>query len=372
MPRTTAEQRESIKDIGTATVPDTGSPEDLNQAPATTVEPDQFHDQGKDVGPAVWEEYSRALPDEASSWRIGAVYVRDRDNVSGTGIAASVQLASVLDLMTTKGVYVPQQNVHADRARLGSKEVRTFHQLLQRGLDGEFAVLGVSSLDRICRNLVEATAIKRQLKSHGIELLVVGLGQSDSRDPMASTDQGLMERYDEMRSRQTSYMVGRAMEYRASQGYPQGRLPEGFIVDERDPSLPGARWGRPIHWVFNEPLASHIKEGAARYLDGAAFADLAAWSQDSDFEGRTPKGRNMTPAWWNQTLTNPKYAGLHRATVYSGYKPGRESPTRERPYDSDLIPCRLPALISPDDYRRIVTTARARRYPQKPAVDAKP
>jgi hypothetical protein len=161
------------------------------------------------------------------------------------------------------------------------------------------------------------------------------------------------------------------MEYRASQGYPQGRLPEGFIVDERDPSLPGARWGRPIRWVFNEPLASHMKEGAARYLDGASFADLADWSQYSEFEGPTPKGRRMTSEWWNQTLTNPKYAGLHRATVYAGWKPGRESPKRERPYDSDLIPCRLPALISADGYGRIVRTARARRHGQKPAVDAK-
>jgi hypothetical protein len=70
-------------------------------------------------------------------------------------------------------------------------------------------------------------------------------------------------------------------------------------------------------------------------------------------------------------LTNPKYARLHRATVYAGYKPGRESPNRERPYDGDLIPCRLPALISADDYGRIVRTARARRHGQKPAVDAK-
>lgn len=82
--------------------------------------------------------------------------------------------------MATERVYVPQENVYYDSTADDPKVVRTFRGLLQRGLDGEFVALGAYSLDRISRNLQEAIAIKRQMRAHGIDLMLAR-GQRDDR-----------------------------------------------------------------------------------------------------------------------------------------------------------------------------------------------
>lgn len=172
-------------------------------------------------------------------------------------------------------------------------------------------------------------------------------------------DPRVRDMLNEYQSRQISWLVGRTKEHLAALGFPQGPLPEGFIVDRLGPSLDHGRRGSPVSWAFNEPLAAHIKEGARRFLAGASFADLAAWSQASPFAGRTPKDRPMIASWWRGTSTNPKYAGLHLANAYTGYKSGAVSPRRRLRNDlSQLTVCRLPALISPEDFRRIVEIVR--------------
>jgi hypothetical protein len=168
----TNDQSAKVTDLGADPLTATHHPEPRNDASETTFD----HRLGYDAELArseMWEEYARTLPEEAVDWRRGAIYVRERGDPSDTRSAAMAQLRMVLNLMTAKSVYVTKENVRFDSSGRGAREVRTFHELLKRGLDGRFVVLGVYSLNRICRNMVEAAAIKHQLGTNGIELLIV-------------------------------------------------------------------------------------------------------------------------------------------------------------------------------------------------------
>lgn len=328
----------------------------------TTVSRSQLDAMANIALQEVWENYARDLPADAVNWPHGAVYVRDSDAASLTGDAATNQCVSALGLMTAERRYVPRENVFFDQASGTTIAGRgRFQELLQQALEGKFVALGAYVSSRLFRNMEEAIAIKRQFRIQGIELFWVGRPKMDQRDPMAWQQDRSAEMNDELHGRQTGWYVGMQKEYLSAQGYPQGPLPEGFVADEWGPSLRGGRPGRATHWSFNEPLATHIKESAHLYLGGWSYRELAKRSSESEFNGRTPKGRPMTTQWWHQTLTNPKYAGLHVLSVYVGYKPGKDLPNKHvRKRDSALVPCRLPSLISVDDYQQIVKTSLSR------------
>ena len=310
----------------------------------------------------VWDEYARELPDDAMSWPIGGVYVRDSDAASLTGDAATNQCATALRLMTAESIYVPRENIFFDQGSGTNIAARSrFQDLLQKASERSFVALGAYVSSRLFRNMEEAIAIKRQFRMQGVELYWLGRPKIDPRNPMAWQAERNAEMFDELHSRQTGWYVGMQKEFLSSQGFPQGPLPEGFVADGWGPRMKGGRPGRAIHWKFNEPLASHIKTGAELYLAGSSFKDLERRSLASEFKGRTPSGRPMGVSWWHQTLTNPKYAGLHVPSVYVGYKPAKDLPQYHvRKRDSVLAPCRLPALISVDDYHKIVATSLSR------------
>jgi hypothetical protein len=311
----------------------------------------------------VWDIYSASLPAEATrSWSFGAIYARDSDISSLVGEAASAQVAAALQVLAAEKFYVPRELIFFDQMSGTEAAPRPgFQDMLHQAFDGKFLALGTYVSSRLFRNMEEAIAIKRKLRMQGIKLFWMGRPQMDERTPTSWQLDRQTELADELHSRQTGWFVGMQKEYLSSQGYPQGPLPEGFVVVERMKGLIGGRQGRAIRWDFNEPLATHIKEGAALYLTGATYRDLATRSKASEFNGYTPNGIAMTITWWHSTLMNPKYAGLHLPSVYTGYKPGKESPKRAvRNRDSVLIPCRLPALISVEDHRRIVALSQSR------------
>ena len=314
-----------------------------------------LNDLAHDAIVGEWESWDAGLPDDAHTWDVGAVYVRESGATSLVGDAPSTQLRYALNVMAAERIYVPREHVYFEQAT-GTEIAarREFQALLAQAMEGKFKALGVYVSSRLFRNMEEAIMVKRQLLLHGVQLYWPGRPKMDDRDPSAWAMERQMEMADELHSRQTGWFVGRAKEYLSSNGHPQGPLPEGFVVAERGPSLPGGRRGRAISWTFNEPLATHIKDGARRYLAGDTYKSLERWSAGSDFKGRTPNGVEMDVDWWNATLTNPKYAGLHKPTHYQGYKPGKQSPKREhRTRHSELVPCLLPALISAEDFYRI-------------------
>ncbi|HJP89045.1 MAG TPA: recombinase family protein [Candidatus Limnocylindrales bacterium] len=291
-----------------------------------------------------------------------ALYARESVPDSLVGDAAAAQLRSALDLLAGRGSVPPWENVYFENVsgtELASRQ--QFQELLERAAGGEFQVIGAYLSSRLFRNADEASAVKKQLRRKGVELLWLGKPTGiDERDPSVWFMERNMDTQDEMHSRQTGWLVGRQLEYKTRKGEPLGHLPECWeVVEWAASNRPGQR-GRPIRWELAQPMASIVQAGAARYLSGSSFRQVALWSEGTELGGVTPKNRTMDWVWWNMILKNPKIAGLHAATRYPGYKPGKEfQSNHQKGVVRELVPCLLPALISIEDFEAIQARSRA-------------
>lgn len=315
------------------------------------------------------EEYDRfvgSLPAAAGEWEAAcALYARESVADSLVGDAAVNQLRGALELLAANAAVPPWDNVYFENESGTELAARAdFQTVLERAMAGEIKVIGAYLSSRLFRNADEASAVKKQLRRRGVKLLWLGKPVGlDERDPSG----WLMERnadvLDEWHSRQTGWLVGRQLEYKTRKGEPIGHLPECWRIVERAPALRPGHVGRPIRWELVEPIASIVREGAARYLAGDSWNDVAAWSQTTELRGVTPAGRSMDWVWWNQLLKNPKLAGRHYVSLYPGYKAGKESPTRkELDLPQQLVPCLLPPVISVDDWEAVVERSQSRHH----------
>jgi DNA invertase Pin-like site-specific DNA recombinase len=315
-----------------------------------------------------WQRWAAALPSEAGAWPKGAAYIRESSPDSLVGDAPVVQLQNTLAMLEAQRVHVPQDHVFFENASGTEIAARhEFQDLIERAAAGEFGVIGAYMSNRLFRNMEEAIAVKRRMRLLGIRVIWVGKPMMDERDPASWAMERNMEIADEWHSRQTGYLVGRAMEYKTRKGEPLGRLPECWRIIERAPGLRAGRQGRPIKWELAEPMASIVRKGARKYLRGSTYRQLGEWSLTTAVAGITPAGKHMDWLWWRNILVNPKIAGYQAASSYTGYKPGKESPSRPslKEREDDLVPCLLPPLISLAEFRKIVATSRARKGARK-------
>lgn len=286
-----------------------------------------------------------------------ALYTRESDPNSLVGDAAVNQLRTALELMAAVGAVPPWENVYFEN--LSGTEVATrqeFQALLQRAMSGEFRVIGAYMSHRLFRNADEASAVKTQLRRKGIQFVWVGKPVGlDERDPTVWLMERNADTQDEWHSRQTGWLVGRQLEFKTGKGEPLGHLPECWRAIEWAASLRPGQVGRPTKWELAEPMATIVKQAAAKYLGGESFREIATWSQQTVLGGVTPAGRAMDWVWWNQLLKNPKLAGVHRATRYPGFKRGKDLPAQARTGKTrELVPCLLPALITLEEHEQIV------------------
>lgn len=322
-------------------------------------------------GIAYWEPILRAerdaweagLPPEAPElWRKGGAYVRLSRGTSMAGEAPDVYLRQTLALMAQKQVYVAADAVYFEvesATDIGPRGI--FRRLFERAMAGGLSVIGAAVNERLFRNVEQSKQIKRQFRVKGIELFYLGMWEGDRRHPAGWQLETFQEVTAELHARTTSYNVGTHLEDASRRGRPMGVLPEVFEEGNRGPSILGRR-GSVQTWRQREPLASIVKEGCRKFLDGESLSAVATWSMTTELKGVTPvKHRIMNKGWWYQMLRNPKLAGYQRPTEYMGYKPGIESPKRPpRSYDSELVPCLLPPLWDLETYHAIVATAKAR------------
>lgn len=341
---------------------------DWREEPAAGSErmsPTQLRERSQDSIRAEWEAATQRLPPEASTtWERGALYVRESAADSLVGSSPAVQARLSLAMLAQQRIYVPWDAVAFENLSGTDLESRTkLTELLERALAGEFKTIGAYVPSRFFRNMEESMAVKRQLRLAGARLMWAGKAEMDPRQPASWAFERQMEMADEMHSRMTSFHVGNALEQRSADGFPAGKLQEIWRVAERGPTLRGERPGPALRYELNEPLASVVREGADRYLNGSSALDLAVWCKDTEVQGRTPKGRIMDQYWWRRILANPKIAGYHRPTQYQGFRPGKESPLRSPKIRlEDLRPCRLPALISLETWQRIQDLAHVRAH----------
>lgn len=315
-----------------------------------------------------WDRWAAALPAGAAAWTKGAAYVRESSEESLVGDAPVVQLQNTLRMLQAEKVYVPRELVFFENVSGTEMAARLqFQDLIERAVGGEYGVIGAYLSSRLFRNMEDAIAVKRRLRLHNVRLLWVGKPNVDGIDPSTWAMERQSEISDELHSRQTGYLVGRAMEHKTRKGEPLGRLPECWRIVERAPGLRYNRPGRPIKWELAEPMASIVRRGAEKYLAGMTYRQVALWSLETEVKGVTPNGKHMDWLWWRNVLVNPKIAGYQAASSYTGYKPGKESPARPtlKERENDLVPCLLPPLISLAQYRKLVATSRARKGERK-------
>jgi DNA invertase Pin-like site-specific DNA recombinase len=311
---------------------------------------------------ATRDGWADTLPTEAATeWRRGGAYVRESSVNSLHGAAPDVQLRGVLAQMEQKKIYVPEDCVFFDvesGTEVGPRAA--FQRLFEACLRGGIDAIGVYVSERLFRNLEQALSFKRQFRMHGIELVYLGRWEGDGRNPAAWQLEVMQDASAEVHARNTSYYVGLHFETVSRAGRPVGRIPEVYEAKEWEPSFSGRR-GSIRRWEASEPLASIMKEAMRRYLDGATFSAIAAWSATTELKGLTPRGRIMDAGWWRDTLGNPKFAGYQVPSTYTGFKPGRESPRRPvRNSKSELVPSMLPALWSLEDYHAMHRMANER------------
>lgn len=305
---------------------------------------------------AVRDAWAALLPPEAAAtWKKGAAYIRVSSARSLVGDSPDTQLRNVLVMLAQKHIFVGPEAIFFDvesGTDVGPRSA--FKRLFESALAGGFEAIGVFINERMFRNLVQATQIKRQFRMAGIELVYLGMYEGDRRNPAAWQMETMQDTTAELHARNTSYYVGLTFEAQSRAGRPVGKLPEVYTEKERAASFLGRR-GSILSWQVVEPLASIMQEGARRCLAGDSTSQLAVWATTTELKGVTPKGRIMDKRWWYSVLLNPKYAGYQVACTYTGYKPGIESPQRpRRTKDSELIPCQLPPLWSLQDHREII------------------
>jgi resolvase-like protein len=314
---------------------------------------------------AAWIE---SLPPEApGAWRRGAVYIRESTMMSVAAGAAESQLRLTLGHLARKNVYVPPEGLFFDVASGTSLVGRAaFKRLYEEAIAGDFKVIGVFVPDRLFRSVTDASEIKRQFRIKGIELEYLGKFEGDARSNASWTLETIQDLNAEAHARATSSYVGNTFMEMSRAGLIVGNYPEAYAPTGRAASFMGRRGGI-LGWEIQQPLASILQEGMRRYLAGASFADVAAWSATTVLAGVTPKGHRMNKSYWYQALTNPKFAGYQMPTDYKGYKPGIESPQRSRRRrDSELVPCVLPPLWTIEDYRECLRLSALRsRMPKR-------
>lgn len=311
---------------------------------------------------AVLAEWQAAMPaDAADLWTPGAAYIRKSSARSLVGDAPDVELRNVLSMFAQKRVYVRSDALFFDvESGTDTAPRAAFRLLFERALAGGFKAIGVFVNERLFRNLGQAIEIKRQFRLHGIDVWYSGKFEGDQRNPAAWQLETMQDTAAELHARNTSYYVGTHFEVITRAGRPVGRIPEVYREAARAPSFMGRR-GSVLRWEVVEPLGTIVQEGHRRLIAGASLTELAEWSVTTEAKGVTPAGRLMTYRWWRHMLRNPKLAGYHAPTIYTGFKPGKESPPRpgldER---GELVPCLLPALWTLEDHHEILRVLKSR------------
>ena len=311
---------------------------------------------------AVRDAWGDGLPSDAeSTWIRGAVYLRVSSAMSLQGDSPDTQLRNVLAMLAQKRIHVGRDAVFFDvesGTDIGPRAA--FKRLFEAAIAGGYQAIGCFINERMFRNLEQSIQIKRQFRLAGIQLVYLGMYEGDRRNPAAWQMETMQDTTAELHARNTSYYVGLHFESVSRMGRPVGKLPEVYTEKERAPTFLGRR-GSILSWKVVEPLGSIMTEGCRRYLAGDSLTELATWAATTEVHGLTPKGRVMDKRWWYSVLDNPKFAGYQMPCVYTGYKPGVESPRRPlRNRKSELVECQLPALWTLDDYHEIVKTMQER------------
>lgn len=305
-------------------------------------------------------------PDVAATWRRGAVYLRESTLQSGVGNSPEMQLRNTLLLLAAKHVWVPETGIFFDVASGASLNGRVaFQRLFEESIAGGFEVIGVFGPDRLFRNQEDAIKIRRAFREQNIELEYLGKFEGDPKDAASYQLNAIVDMQSHVHAHMASQNVGRHFEALSRAGRPVTGNPEVYEPIEWAPSFLG-RPGSIIAWKLAEPLASIIREGCKRFLDGATLTQVAAWSATTTLGGTTPAGHPTDIKWWRQTLVNPKYGGFQHPTVWPGFKPTTEERRKaEAEARSQLVVCVLPALWDRDTYDRILATLDARWHGPK-------
>jgi DNA invertase Pin-like site-specific DNA recombinase len=311
---------------------------------------------------ATRDAWAADLPPEAEAdWTPGAAYIRVSSARSLGGDSPETQLLNTLDLMGRKRMFVGPEAVFFDvesGTDIGPR--MAFKRLFEAAIDGGYKAIGVFINERMFRNLEQSIQIKRQFRLAGIQLVYLGMYEGDRRNPAAWQLETMQDTTAELHARNTSYYVGLTFEAASRAGRPVGKIPEVYRPKDRTRSFLG-RKGSVVSWEVIEPLGSIMQEGCRRYLAGESFSQIATWAATTELEGVTPARRVMDKRWWYSVLRNPKFAGYQVPCVYTGFKPGKESPPRpRRTRNSELVPCILPPLWTLADYHAVLNEARRR------------
>ena len=305
---------------------------------------------------ASWVEWAAGLPQEAATeWTRGLGYVRESSAKSVAQRAPISQLRNTLTQAALNRVYIAWEDI-AFESESGTDTLSRpeFLGLVERVIaDDSVGALAGDASDRLWRNVSQGRDFRDRLRMAGKKLHYNGSPSGDSNDTSTWLIELMQDMKGELDARQTGAHVGRVLEAKSREGIPIGLLPEGYEVAERAPMFQG-RQGPALSWRRAEPLATIIAEGRVRYMAGASFSEVARWSLETELAGVTPKGSQMSAWWWRGTLTNPKYAGFHTPTHYTGFRPGVKSPKRgRRTRDNELIPCKVPAIWTLEEHREI-------------------
>ncbi|NMG28080.1 recombinase family protein [Aromatoleum evansii] len=181
---------------------------------------------------------------------------------------------------------------------------------------GEFNVLFVDEFCRLARNYRQIAELEERLDRGDVRLITAnGIDSNSANGRFLIGLYGVLAAEE---SRSISFRVTRGMTGQLVRGYMIAQPPYGYRGERKF-----AQDGRAVGtvWHIHEPEAEIVREMYQRRLAGAAFAEIAAWLNDSGVK-TSRRGRVWRPAAVQRVLENPIYCGEFRlnASSFSKYQ----------------------------------------------------
>lgn len=222
--------------------------------------------------------------------------------------------------------------VYEDHALSGTSDRRPeFQRMILDAEKKQWQYVIIYQLDRFARNRYDSAVYKRQLKAHGVRVLSAMENISD--DPTGVLMESLLEGLAEYYSKELSLKIRRGMMYNAENCLiTNGQLPIGY------------KRGSDGRYEVEEAEASIVQEIFDRVEAKDTFANIA---DDLNARGiKTKRGGTWNKGSFHRLLKNERYTGVYI-------------------YAEKRIEGGIPAIIDPDQFRRVNQMLLNKPNPQK-------
>lgn len=277
-----------------------------------------------------------------------AIYARfSSDNQRDESIDA--QIRAIEDYAKRNGFDIVK--VYADRAKSATSDKRPeFQKMIQDSSLGLFEVVIVHKLDRFSRDKYDSATYKRKLKQNGIKL--VSVTENLDGSPESVILESLLEGMAEYYSKNLAREVMKGMRENAYQCKHTGGLaPLGYDVDPTTKQ-----------YIINEKEAAPIKLIFSMYLDGYGYSKILDALSAKGY--KTKLGRPFGKNSIHDILRNEKYSGVYvfNKTASKDAFGKRNSHSIKSDEEVIRIPDGMPALVSPEDYQKVVEKMNANKH----------